>query len=148
MNVHQGRLSSLEYIQILNDVMNLNKNLCVARHFSRFDRELLLKTGGKRYIDVWPSHLFKPEENGLRWDNSCLFVLQLACILSMSSKWKSASLRVFICVNSLQVSFLNNLYANIHNTKDIFYLRDCTIFFSGHAYSRTATEVVIATIED
>ncbi|KAE9547623.1 hypothetical protein FO519_009164 [Halicephalobus sp. NKZ332] len=102
MNVHQGRLSSLEYIQILNDVMNLNKNLCVARYFSRFDRELLLKTSGKRYIDVWPSHLFKPEENGLRWDNSCLFVLQLACILSMSSKWKSASLRVFICVNSLQ----------------------------------------------
>jgi len=102
MNVHQGRLSSLEYIQILNDVMNLNKNLCVARHFSRFDRELLLKTGGKRYIDVWPSHLFKPQENGLGFDNSCLFVLQLACILSMSSKWKSASLRVFICVNSLQ----------------------------------------------
>lgn len=35
---------------------------------------------------------------------SCLFVLQLACILSMSSRWKSTVLRVFICVNSLQVS--------------------------------------------
>lgn len=33
---------------------------------------------------------------------SSLFVLQLACILSMSSKWRNAVLRVFICVNSLQ----------------------------------------------
>jgi potassium/chloride transporter 9 len=102
MNVDQGRATSPEYIHILNDIMNLNKNLVIARHFNRFDRELMLKTGGKQYIDVWPSHLFKPEDNGLRWDNSSLFVLQLACILSMSSKWKSASLRVFICVNSLQ----------------------------------------------
>uniref|UniRef100_A0A7E4ZUJ1 Solute carrier family 12 member 9 n=1 Tax=Panagrellus redivivus TaxID=6233 RepID=A0A7E4ZUJ1_PANRE len=102
LNAHTDRLQNYEYIQILNDVMNLNKNLVIARHFGRFDRELMLKAGGKRYVDVWPSHLFKPEDNGLRWDNSCLFVLQLACILSMSSKWKSATLRVFICVNSLQ----------------------------------------------
>uniref|UniRef100_A0AC34QDY7 Solute carrier family 12 member 9 n=1 Tax=Panagrolaimus sp. JU765 TaxID=591449 RepID=A0AC34QDY7_9BILA len=102
MNIDQGRLTPSEYVQILNDIMNLNKNIGIARHFTRFDREIMLKTGGKRYIDVWPSHLFKPDENGLRWDNAALFVLQMACILSMSSKWKSASLRVFICVNSLQ----------------------------------------------
>jgi potassium/chloride transporter 9 len=62
----------------------------------------MFRQSGKRYIDVWPSHLFKPHESSLRWDNSSLFVLQLACILSMSSKWKSTKLRVFICVNSLQ----------------------------------------------
>ncbi|KAH7696119.1 Amino acid permease family protein, partial [Aphelenchoides avenae] len=102
LSVEPERLTSLEYVQIVSDVLNLNKNLCIARHFGRFDREMTLRTGGKRYVDVWPSHLFRPDENGLKWDNSCLFVLQLACILSMSSRWKSTVLRVFICVNSLQ----------------------------------------------
>uniref|UniRef100_A0A914E1C6 Solute carrier family 12 member 9 n=1 Tax=Acrobeloides nanus TaxID=290746 RepID=A0A914E1C6_9BILA len=102
LTLQDGRLDSDEYLHVLHDIMNLNKNLCIARHFSRFDRELQFKQCGKRYIDVWPSHLFKQEENSLRWDNSSLFVLQLACILSMSNKWKSAILRVFICVNSLQ----------------------------------------------
>ncbi|KAI1721983.1 amino acid permease domain-containing protein [Ditylenchus destructor] len=102
LNVESSRLTTTEYVQTLHDIMNLNKNLCLARHFGRFDRESMLKQDGKRHIDVWPSHLFKPEENGLRWDNSSLFVLQLACILSMSSKWKNAVLRVFICVDSLQ----------------------------------------------
>ncbi|KAI3409896.1 hypothetical protein GPALN_006270 [Globodera pallida] len=110
------RLNVSEYVQTLNDVVNLNKNLCVARHFEQFDREFVLRQAERRYIDVWPSHLFKQSDAckgsedgvstapgmGLRWDNSSLFVLQLACILSMSSKWRSATLRVHICVNSLQ----------------------------------------------
>lgn len=63
--------------------------------------------GGKRYIDVWPVDLQKPVETGLGFDNSSLFLLQLACILSMSSRWRvHARLRVFICVNSLQVILL------------------------------------------
>ncbi|CAD5210708.1 unnamed protein product [Bursaphelenchus okinawaensis] len=97
-----ARLTNQQYVQVLHDTLNMNKNLVVARHFNRFDRELFLKHENRRYIDVWPSHLFKPDDNGLQWDNSSLFVLQLACILSMSSKWKNAKLRVFICVNSLQ----------------------------------------------
>ncbi|KAL3090371.1 hypothetical protein niasHS_006823 [Heterodera schachtii] len=110
------RLDGVEYVQILNDVVNLNKNLCVARHFGPFEREFVLRQSERRFIDVWPSHLFKQSDAGktnedglptapgmgLRWDNSSLFVLQLACILSMSSKWRSAILRVHICVNSLQ----------------------------------------------
>lgn len=63
----------------------------------------------------------KSDDGGLKWDNSSLFVLQLACILSMSrfeidiksiltvlqvdfSRWKNAVVRVFICVHSLQVN--------------------------------------------
>ncbi|CAD5215275.1 unnamed protein product [Bursaphelenchus xylophilus] len=102
LQASNSRLTNQQYVQILHDAMSMNKNLVVARHFTKFDRELFLKHENRRYIDVWPSHLFKPEDNGLQWDNSSLFVLQLACILSMSSKWKSAKLRVFICVSSLQ----------------------------------------------
>uniref|UniRef100_A0AC35U591 Solute carrier family 12 member 9 n=1 Tax=Rhabditophanes sp. KR3021 TaxID=114890 RepID=A0AC35U591_9BILA len=101
-NNQNSRLSTDEYVAILRDIVSLNKNMCIARHFNRFDRDMLLRGGLKKYIDVWPSHLFRPDESNIRWDNSSLFVLQLACILSMSSKWKSTKLRVFICANSLQ----------------------------------------------
>ncbi|KAK0393915.1 hypothetical protein QR680_000467 [Steinernema hermaphroditum] len=96
------RLNDEEYVSVLKDTLHLNKNLCVARHFTFFDKDMVLKNLNKRYIDVWPVDLMKPDQTGLGWDNSCLFLLQLACILSMSSRWKSATLRVFICVNSLQ----------------------------------------------
>ncbi|VDD95801.1 unnamed protein product [Enterobius vermicularis] len=98
------RLSSEEYVCILNDILHVNKNLCVARHFHRLDKESLRTwNSDKRTIDVWPVCLQKPGETGLGWGNSSLFLLQLACILSMSSRWRSCTvLRVFICVNSLQ----------------------------------------------
>ncbi|CAD6192476.1 unnamed protein product [Caenorhabditis auriculariae] len=99
------RLSSEEYVLVLKDVLHMTKNLCIARHFQKMDKEALARgwNGQKRYIDVWPVDLQKPVEAGLGWDNSSLFLLQLSCILSMSSRWRSyAKLRVFICVNSLQ----------------------------------------------
>ncbi|CAI5442281.1 unnamed protein product [Caenorhabditis angaria] len=99
------RLSSTDYVNVLKDVLHMTKNLCVARHFSKLDKEALQRgwNGQKKFIDVWPVDLQKPVETGLGWDNSSLFLLQLACILSMSSRWRSyAKLRVFICVNSLQ----------------------------------------------
>ncbi|KAI6218353.1 Solute carrier family 12 member 9 [Aphelenchoides fujianensis] len=101
LNVVNSRLDSLTFVQILHDTLNLHKNLVIARHFSRFDRDMMLKQGGKRFIDVWPSNLFRPEEGGVRWDNSSLFVLQLACILSMCRRWKSTKLRVFIWASSV-----------------------------------------------
>ncbi|PIC49677.1 hypothetical protein B9Z55_008207 [Caenorhabditis nigoni] len=99
------RLAPVDYVNVLKDVLHMTKNLCVARHFSKLDKEALSRgwNGQKRYIDVWPVDLQKPQETGLGWDNSSLFLLQLACILSMSSRWRSyTKLRVFICVNSLQ----------------------------------------------
>ncbi|CAB3404633.1 unnamed protein product [Caenorhabditis bovis] len=99
------RLSTEDYVHVLKDVIHMTKNLCLARHFSKLDKEALQRgwNGQKRYIDVWPVDLQKPVETGLGWDNSSLFLLQLACILSMSSRWRSyTKLRVFICVNSLQ----------------------------------------------
>uniref|UniRef100_A0A158P8J2 Solute carrier family 12 member 9 n=1 Tax=Angiostrongylus cantonensis TaxID=6313 RepID=A0A158P8J2_ANGCA len=98
------RLTPSEYVNVLKDVLYMTKSLCVARHFHKHDKESLSQSWNqKRFIDVWPVDLQKPVETGLGWDNSSLFLLQLACILSMSSRWRSHSrLRVFICVNSLQ----------------------------------------------
>ncbi|KAK6029775.1 amino acid permease [Ostertagia ostertagi] len=104
LNGNMERLSSSEYVNVLKDVLHMTKSLCVARHFHKMDKESLSQNWNqKRYIDVWPVDLQRPVETGLGWDNSSLFLLQLACILSMSSRWRShARLRVFICVNSLQ----------------------------------------------
>ncbi|VDK69548.1 unnamed protein product [Anisakis simplex] len=149
MNGSCERLTNEEYVHILNDVLHINKSLCVARHFHRLDKETLRTWNGqKKFIDVWPVCMQKPGETGLGWGQrssleiafhffikflanflliveifgmfpvfrilecfqlfkpnfSSLFLLQLACILSMSSRWRSHTiLRVFICVNSLQV---------------------------------------------
>ncbi|WKX96227.1 hypothetical protein Q1695_012573 [Nippostrongylus brasiliensis] len=104
LNGNLERLTSAEYVSVLRDVLHMTKSLCVARHFHKMDKEALTQAWNqKRYIDVWPVDLQRPVETGLGWDNSSLFLLQLACILSMSSRWRSyARLRVFICVNSLQ----------------------------------------------
>lgn len=40
-NNSSERLSNEEYLRILNDILHVNKNLCVARHFSRLDKESL-----------------------------------------------------------------------------------------------------------
>ncbi|CAJ0919713.1 unnamed protein product, partial [Mesorhabditis belari] len=105
LNGNMERIGSVDYVNALKDVLHMTKNLCVARHFYKLDKEALARgwNGQKRFIDVWPVDLQKPGETGLGWDNSSLFLLQLACILSMSSRWRNiARLRVFICVNSLQ----------------------------------------------
>ncbi|KAK6104225.1 Amino acid permease family protein [Brugia pahangi] len=98
------RLDSEEYVRILNDVIHINKNLCIARYFNHLDKDAPRGWNGKKkFIDVWPVFIQKPGETGLGWGNSSLFLLQMACILSMSTRWRSSSvLRVFICVNSLQ----------------------------------------------
>lgn len=43
LNVVNSRLDSLTFVQILHDTLNLHKNLVIARHFSRFDRDMMLK---------------------------------------------------------------------------------------------------------
>lgn len=43
LNVSSERLDVPTYLNIIHDIMNLNKNLVIARHFNRFDREMMLK---------------------------------------------------------------------------------------------------------
>ncbi|KRZ01838.1 Solute carrier family 12 member 9, partial [Trichinella zimbabwensis] len=97
------RLDRLDYVQLIRDVLRMNKNIVLARHFQSLDKEkLLLGSPGRRYVDVWPVDMTRPEEASFNWDNSSLFVLQLACILSMAGRWKNRILlRVFISVTSV-----------------------------------------------
>ena len=90
--------SAEEYFLMLCDSLKLKKNICLLRHFNHLDKEAIFKSSQKQFIDVWPLNFFRPDTSNL-FDNTCLFLLQLACILQMVPGWKSHTcLRIFMCV--------------------------------------------------
>lgn len=74
----------------------MKKNLCLCRHFHRLDKTTIVRATYDQYIDVWPINVFNPSNND-PFSNVSLFMLQLACIINMLSKWKRLQLRVFLC---------------------------------------------------
>ncbi|XP_052821227.1 solute carrier family 12 member 9-like [Mya arenaria] len=94
-------LTGTEYVKMIADSLKLHKNVMLCRHFHQLDKEAMKSSKGTLFIDVWPVNFFRPETSSY-FDNTCLFLLQLACIINMVPGWKSrASLRVFLFVNSL-----------------------------------------------
>lgn len=89
-------LTPEEYVAIICDVLRMKKNICLCRHFHRLDKHLIAKSNHILYIDVWPINVFDPTNNN-PFDVVSLFMLQLACIINMLSKWKKLELRVFLC---------------------------------------------------
>ncbi|KIH43694.1 hypothetical protein ANCDUO_26295, partial [Ancylostoma duodenale] len=70
LNGNLERLTPVDYVNVLKDVLHMTKSLCVARHFHKMDKEALSRGWNqKRYIDVWPVDLQRPVETGLGWDN-------------------------------------------------------------------------------
>lgn len=97
----QKALTDVEYVKMIVDSLKLQKNICLCRHFSQLDKKIVLNAKGTTYIDVWPVNLFRPDTASY-FDNTCLFMLQLACVLNMVPGWKSKTcLRVFLCVNAV-----------------------------------------------
>ena len=87
-----------DYFLMLCDTLKLRKNICLLRHFHTLDKDALFSSNVKMYIDVWPVNFFRPDTSNL-FDNTCLFLLQLACILHMVPGWKKHTmLRIFMCV--------------------------------------------------
>ncbi len=41
-------LSAEDYVKTMLDVLKMNKNLCLARHFHRFDKEAIFKCARAR----------------------------------------------------------------------------------------------------
>lgn len=94
-------LSPEEYVGIISDALKMNKNVCLGRYFFQLQGEGKdSKTdGSERTIDVWPLNLLQP---GCRdYQDVCsLFLLQMACVLNMSSKWRNARMRIFLNVET------------------------------------------------
>ena len=91
-------VNSDEYIAMLQDIVKMKKNVCLFRYFQKLDKKLLMRDRRPHYIDVWPVNFFRPESSQY-FDSTCLFLLQLACILHMTRDWrKRTRLRIFVCV--------------------------------------------------
>ncbi|KAL4221557.1 hypothetical protein ACF0H5_019814 [Mactra antiquata] len=93
-------LNATEYVKMIEDCLKMSKNVMLCRHFSSFDKSKIVSSKGVQYVDVWPVNLFRPETASY-FDNTCLFLLQLATVINMVPGWKSKTcLRVFLFVNS------------------------------------------------
>ena len=89
-----------EYVSFIRDTLKLMKNVCLCRHFSQLDKRAIFNSKSEQYIDVWPLNFFQPETSNY-FDNTCLYLLQLACIQHMVPSWKRCTrLRVFLCVDT------------------------------------------------
>ncbi|XP_051981581.1 solute carrier family 12 member 9 [Xyrauchen texanus] len=93
-----------EYVSIICDAIKMSKNVCLGRYFFQVPPESkgvkLIRGGdGVETIDVWPSDLTCLGSASFA-DVCSLFLLQMACVLNMASRWRRARLRIFLCVES------------------------------------------------
>ena len=125
LSPRKQKVGKWEYVGILEDILKMQKNLCICRHFQRLnknsalgqlrkaraklyqDRSLdeegyddlwkgTLMEGKKSYLDVWLVDFFSPSLLTDTSDTTSLFILQLACIVNMVPRWKKLKIRVFI----------------------------------------------------
>ncbi|KAM7443073.1 hypothetical protein ABFA07_008158 [Porites harrisoni] len=102
LRTHPGQqtLTLKDYVGIIKDAVLMEKNVCIARHFSQLDKNSLGKEG---YIDVWPMNTSMVEEGLVLgpYDFTFLLILQLSCILHMVPFWESRTkLRVMQIVET------------------------------------------------
>ncbi|XP_017555925.1 solute carrier family 12 member 9 [Pygocentrus nattereri] len=93
-----------EYVGIISDAIKMGKNVCLARYFFQLPPEgkgTSAKYGDSSdMIDVWPSNLLSADGSGSFADVCSLFLLQMACILNMATRWRRARVRIFLCVEA------------------------------------------------
>lgn len=103
-------LSPAEYVAIISDAIKMHKNVCLGRYFHLLEKDFPSPSSKKRfdgcYIDVWPLNLLRPD-TPTYVDICSLFLLQMACILTMVSSWKAARLRIFLCVEAGDVGWVS-----------------------------------------
>ncbi|XP_041034753.1 solute carrier family 12 member 9 isoform X1 [Carcharodon carcharias] len=94
-------LTEAEYVAIISDALKMQKNVCLARYFFTMNKkDLFAKKRPERVsIDVWPLNLLRPDSTNYV-DMCSLFLLQMACVLTMVVSWKGARLRIFLCIES------------------------------------------------
>ncbi|CAF3840149.1 unnamed protein product, partial [Adineta steineri] len=106
----EKELDIYSYVQIIKDALYLNKSVCLARNFSLLQKDEIDSNQKKVFIDIWPVNFIFPETS-TQFDVTCLYMFQLATILSMVKPWKTrAILRVFLCIDAINENALRAHY--------------------------------------
>ena len=145
VSLRKERVEKIEYFGIIEDILKMQKNVCLCRHFQRLNKHSALgqfrkarskqyddsasddngfedlwkgtiKESKKSYLDVWLVDFFSPSLTTNTSDTTSLFILQLACIVNMVPRWKKLKLRVFVIKpGSLNIEEKCNVDENISN---------------------------------
>ncbi|CAF5134900.1 unnamed protein product, partial [Rotaria sp. Silwood1] len=76
-------------------------SICLARNFHQLHKDDIELNKRKVFVDIWPVNFIFPETS-TQFDVTCLYMLQLATILSMVKPWKNrVTLRVFLCIDAI-----------------------------------------------
>ncbi|CAH2061006.1 unnamed protein product, partial [Iphiclides podalirius] len=90
------RPTRAEYVRVLSDVLCVNRNLCLCRHFHALDMAAVERRSPRlKFIDVWPVgplHASREEAFSVR----ALFALQLAAVVRSARGWQHLRLRVHV----------------------------------------------------
>ncbi|CAL8141855.1 unnamed protein product [Orchesella dallaii] len=101
-NSQDERVTTTEYVEMIKDVIKMNKNLCLCRNMHLLDKQKISRSK-HMFIDAWPINFFSGDVNSFM-ESTSLFLLQIACILNMTSTWKGLTLRVFLLSTSATTS--------------------------------------------
>ncbi|XP_050307192.1 solute carrier family 12 member 9 isoform X2 [Anthonomus grandis grandis] len=143
----------LEYVQMMRDVLRMNKNLCLCRNFAKLNKDQQI-VKSKLYIDVWPVNFLNPGERDA-FDITSLFTMQLACIVNMVPLWSRLKLRICFCdetrvglfhINSAGQSHINKLETMLKKLRidaEIFLVTQWGSVIESHGSNMTTVNSLI-----
>ncbi len=129
-----NKVDAEEFLGVVGDVLKMRRSICIHRNFEnyrhsdwfekvrfypmdRYKKAGKAVDGGPVYLDVWLVDFFG-EPNTMNNDICALFVLQMACIVSMVKKYSGCTLRTLVRVSGDEVEAADALKAEVKTTLD------------------------------
>ena len=110
---------------MLSDAVILEKNVVLLKGLAQLDANKL-DGKGDVFVDVWPADILSKDliDPDFDFDDSGLFLLQLAALLSRSARWrKNTKLRILVPVGKGDVLSMSDLNRKMARRLDTFRIK-------------------------